>query len=80
MAARLVPPGELPKDLPERQAVALGDAVAMLRRARAMQEARALKLQAARSGLQGNPAAEVGTLNEQLRLKRELARPKRGGP
>jgi hypothetical protein len=80
MAARLVPRGDLPKDLSERQAVALNDAVAMLRRARSMQEARVLKQQAARSGLQGDPAAEVGTLNEQLRLKRELARPKRGGP
>ncbi len=58
----------------ERHGAALRDALARLKRCKTLGLARVMKQQSAKAGTQGDPAAELGTLNEQLRLKRELAR------
>ncbi|MFO0606869.1 MAG: DNA primase [Polyangiales bacterium] len=75
LGARLIPGGgEDDPGLAERCPVTLADAVAELRRCEALGRTRALKQASARAGTQGDPGAELGALNEQLRVKRELAR------
>jgi hypothetical protein len=37
-------------------------------------QAMGLKWASAKAGIQGDPSSELGTLNDQLMLKRELAR------
>ncbi len=80
LGARLVPASDGDPAALERCATTLVDAVRELERYDAMGRSRALKVASARAGTQGDPGAELGTLNEQLRVKRELARGRtRGG-
>jgi len=76
LGARLIPAGEDDPGLADRCPVTLADAVAELRRCEALGRSKALKQSSARAGTQGDPGAELGALNEQLRVKRELARPR----
>ncbi len=70
---RLMVGGDDDRALLDRCQVMLSDAAAELRRLEALAQSKALKQMSARAGTQGDPSSEVGTLNEQLRLKRELA-------
>ncbi len=71
---RLMPPAEDDDAAAgERFRAMLADATAELRRLDGLNRARAMKHVSAKAGTQGDPSSELGTLNEQLRLKRELA-------
>lgn len=74
LGARLMPAEEDDPALIERCPTTLADAVAELQRCEALARTRALKQVSARAGTQGDPSTELGALNEQLRVKRELAR------
>jgi DNA primase len=65
--------GEIPTD-PNHWANTLRDALIELRVCEGKAQSMGLKWSSAKAGIQGDPASEVGTLNEQLRLKRELVR------
>jgi hypothetical protein len=73
LGARLIP-GDDDPGMAERCPITLADAVAELRRCEALGRSRVLKQTSARAGTQGDPGTELGALNEQLRVKRELAR------
>jgi DNA primase len=71
---RLMPASDDDKALLDRCQVMLADAMIELRRLDGLAQSKTLKQISARAGTQGDPSSELGTLNEQLRLKRELAR------
>ena len=75
---RLVPVAE-DEDTERRHEETLVQSVATLRRLRVSDAARALKSESARAGLQGDPGAEEKALNDQLTMKRSLARRSPGG-
>lgn len=82
VAARLMPPGEEDPAQQEKWSTQLSDAIAKLRRMRAIEYTRTLKQQGARAGTQGDPARELESLQKKLEIERTLARAKsaRGGP
>ncbi len=76
VAARLVAnptEGDDPK-LREKSAETLRDDLLTLKRLVSIDKAKAMKSQSARAGVQGDPGGEHQILNDQLELKRQIAR------
>ncbi len=74
VASKLVPPDQENPAEAEHWSGTLRDAVVELRVCDGAAQATGLKWASARAGIQGDPSSELGTLNDQLMLKRELAR------
>jgi hypothetical protein len=71
---RLMPAADDDRVVIEHCRQQLTESVATLRACELAVRTHKLKQVSARAGLQGDPGAELGTLNEQLQLRRELAR------
>lgn len=78
IAARLVLDVEEDPAQQERWRLQLSDAVAKLKWIQKLADSRALKLQSARAGTQGDPTEELAQLQQQLEIKRTLVPTKTG--
>jgi DNA primase len=76
VAARLIPTGDEDPAQQDKFASQLADAANKLRRMRAIEYTRSLKLQGARAGTQGDPARELERLQQKLEIERTLVRAK----
>jgi hypothetical protein len=78
VSARLVAGGDQEQAQQERWASQLTDALTRLQRMQKMVASRALKLQGARAGTQGDPTQELARLQQKLEIERTLVRSKTG--
>lgn len=78
VSSRLVAGGVDDPAQAERWATQLTDAVMKLKRMQKLVESRALKLQGARAGTQGDPSQELARLQQKLEIERTLVRAKTG--
>ncbi|MEZ4391034.1 MAG: DNA primase [Polyangiales bacterium] len=78
VASRLVAGGEEDPAQQERWALQLRDSVSKLMRIQKLADSRALKLQGARAGTQGDPSQELARLQQKLEIERTLVRAKTG--